>query len=286
MSLKHLFTATSLVACAFVVSPHLAPAGAVQAQNVSLKTGMDAKETQQVEVKGVKIENFAGTAIIKSTEANQTVRFSLKGADDLLKQVLVTSDHEAEKGNLYIAFEKNAPVLNDMDKLVLTLEMPASMPLDLTLVGGKGEVGARETNDTKINMNGFGDIRLKSVKNLESKIDGSGEIIIAEINGDATLAIRGDGKYTIHKGMIPHLQASIGGTGIIDVRAGVQDADLKSEGAGEMKLKTVKGKLKQSMSGAGNIRIERVDGSLSNKVAGSAEFTMDCGKNREKAKGG
>lgn len=278
MNLKSLLTAISLIASLLIAS-----AMPVWAKSPPLKTGMDAKTPQNVEVNGVKIENFAGSVIVKSAGTNKMVRVSLKGSDELLKQIMITDDHQADKGNLYIAFKEDAPVLNDMDKLILTLEMPAKMPLDLTLVGGKGNIGPRETNDTKINLNGFGDIKLASVKNLESKIDGSGEITIREIEGDATIAVRGDGSYIIEKGTIPHLKATIDGTGVVTIKADVKDSDLKSNGAGTMSLATVTGILAQSMSGAGSISIAKVDGSLKNhNISGSAQFEMDCGKSAQK----
>jgi hypothetical protein len=254
----------------------------VWAENPPLKIGTDVKEMQKVEVNGVKIENFAGNVIIKSIGTGKTVRVSLTGADELLGQVLVTDSHETQKGNLYIAFESNVPVLNEVNKLILTLEMPAHMPLDLTLVGGKGTIGPRETNDTKINIDGFGDIKLASVKNLESKIEGSGEMTIMDITGNAEIAIRGDGKYVLQKGTIPHLKASIGGTGVMEIMADVHDADLKSEGAGTMTLATVTGKLNQSMSGAGSIRISKIDGSFENKISGSAKLKMNCSQDNKK----
>lgn len=274
MNLKSLLTAISLIASLLIAS-----AMPVWAKSPPLKTGMDAKIPQTIEVNGVKIENFAGSVIVKSAGTGKMVRVSLKGSDELLKQIMITDDHQADKDNLYIAFKEDAPVLNDMDKLILTLEMPAKMPLDLTLVGGKGNIGPRETNDTKINLNGFGDIKLASVKNLESKIDGSGEITIREIEGDATIAVRGDGSYIIEKGTIPHLKATIEGTGVVTIKADVKDSDLTSNGAGTMSLATVTGILGQSMSGAGSISIAKVDGSLKNhNISGSAQFEMNCGK--------
>lgn len=253
----------------------------VYAANPPLKTGMDVKQTQTLEVNGVKIENFAGRVTHKSLGTGKTVRVSLQGSDELLKQVVVTDEHEADKGNLYIAFDESAPILKDINSLTLTLEMPATMPLDLTLVGGKGTIGNRETNDTKININGFGDITLASAKNLESKIDGSGEIIVKEITGNATLAIRGDGSYILERGTIPYFKASIAGTGIIHVSAEVKDADLKSDGAGSLNLATVTGHLNQSMSGAGNISIAKFEGSLKNKSSGSTQLEMNCGKKKK-----
>lgn len=277
MTLKHLLTATTLAA-----STLLTTAMPIWAANPSLKTGIDVKEMQKIEVNGVKIENFAGEVIIKSTSADKTVRVSLKGSDDLLKQVLVTDDHGVDKGSLYIAFEKDAPVLKDVGTLILTLEMPSQMSLDLSLVGGKAEIGIRETNDTKVNLNGFGDVKLASVKNLQSNIDGSGEITVREGNGDMTIGIRGDGKYVIQKGSISHLKATIQGTGEINVLADVKDADLKSEGAGTMNLATVTGKLTQSISGAGTINVTKVEGSIKNTVSGSGQFEMNCGKGLKK----
>ena len=264
MTLKNLFLAS-------VVALTILPTFSA---NSPLKTGMDVKQLTKVEVNGVKVENFAGQVSIHSLGTGKTARVCLKGADDLLKQVLVQNN----QGNLYVAFEKDAPVLKDVSKLALIIEMPAQMPLDLSLVGGKGEIGPRETDATKVSLNGFGDIKLASTKNLQSAIDGSGEITVVNANGDMTIEIRGDGKYVIQKGSIPYLKAHIQGTGVMDIKATVKDADLKSEGAGSMQLATVTGKLSQSINGAGAINIAKVSGSIKNSVTGSGQFDMDCAR--------
>lgn len=269
MTLKHLFLASAVVASTISLStlPTLSA-------NALLKTGMDVKELTKVDVNGVKIENFAGQVTIRSVGTGKAARVCLKGADELLKQVLVQNN----QGNLYVAFEKDAPVLKDVSTLTLIVEMPAQMPLDLTIVGGKGEIGPRESSDTKINLNGFGSIKLASTKSFQSAIDGSGEITVVDVKGDATIGIRGDGKYMIQKGFIPHLKAAIQGTGEMDIKADVKDADLKSEGAGTMQLATVTGKLSQSMNGASTINITKVSGSVKNSVTGSGQFDMNCAR--------
>jgi len=251
----------------------------VEAANPSLKTGMDIKETQKIAVKSVKIENFTGNVFIKSVDTGETVQLSLKGPDDLLKQIIVKDDY-GSNNQLYIAFEKSVPILEGKTKLILTIEMPATMPLDFSLVGGEAAIGVRKTNDTKINLNGFGDIKLASLKDVESRIDGSGEITIDKIEGNAAIAIRGDGKYTLQKGSIPHLKATIQGTGEINVWADVEDADLKSEGAGTMNLATVTGTLVQSSSGAGTIHISKIAGSVKHKIQGEGIVEMSCGKKK------
>jgi hypothetical protein len=273
MTLKNLSIATALAAS--IMCSFTAPAFA---ENTPLKTGMDVKELTRIEVNGVKIENFAGEVVIRSMGIGATVKVCLKGADELLKKVLVQDNHGGDKKTLYVAFGEDAPVLKDLSQLKLIVEMPAKMPLDLSLVGGSGAIGPRESNDTKVNLNGFGDIKLASTKNLQSTIDGSGEITAANVNGDATVAIRGDGKYVVQKGSIPHLKATIQGTGDLDIKANVKDADLKSEGAGTMHLATVTGKLSQSMSGAGTINIAKVSGSVTNRVTGSGQFDMNCAR--------
>lgn len=273
MTLKHIFVATALAA--LIVSPLTVPAFAIP---TPLKTGMDIKELTKVDVNGVKIENFTGEVAIRSTTAGSPVKIYLKGTDDLLRQVLVQDNYGVDKKTLHVAFEKDAPLLKDLSTLKLTVEMPAKMPLDLTLVGGKGDVGPRESNNTKINLNGYGDIKLASAKNLESTIDGSGEITVANVTGDVAITIRGDGKYVVQKGSISHLKATIHGTAEVDIKANVKDADLKSEGAGIMHLATVTGKLSQSMSGAGTINIAKVSGSVTNQIQGSSQFDMDCAK--------
>jgi hypothetical protein len=271
MTLKLIFAAKILT-----VSTLLTTATPVWAATPPINTGLDIKEAQQLEVNGVKVENFAGQVIVKSAGAGKTVRVSLKGADDLLRQVAVSDDHETNKGNLYIAFEKEAPVLKDVSTLTLTLEMPSTMPLDLSIVGGKAEIGKRDSNETKVHLNGFGDVKMMSVKDLESKIDGSGEITVMEGHGNMVISIRGDGKYDIQKGSIPNLKASIQGTGEINVTADVGNAELTSQGAGIMNLRTASGKVSQSISGAGTINITKVQGSLKNKVSGSGQFDMEC----------
>jgi hypothetical protein len=273
MTLKRLFIVTALASVSFV-SLNLP----IWAANPALKTGMDVKDMQQLEVNGIKIENFAGDVFVKTVGTGKVVRVSLKGSDDLLSQVLVTDNHGSDKGNLYVGFEKDVPTLTDVDKLILTIEAPASMPLNLTLVGGKAEVGDRDSNDTKLNLIGFGDIKATSLKNVESHIDGSGEITIVQIQGNASFAIRGDGKYSVRKGSINRLNATIQGTGLMNISAEVNDAELSSEGAGTINLTSVSGNLKQSMSGAGAISIAKMDGSLKHNVSGSSQLEMSCAK--------
>ena len=267
-----------LVATAFVSSIVSLSCLPTLGQNPELLTGMDVKEMRETKVKGVTVENFAGQAIIKSIGKDKKVRVSLKGPDALLKKVVVSDHYHKHDGSLYVAFEKDVPILKDLTQLTLTIEMPSNMPLNFSLVGGKADIGERDTNDTKIYLSGFGDIKVKSLKNVESRIDGSGEITILNITGEATIGIRGDGRYSIQKGSISNLKASIEGTGVIDVMADVRDADLKSEGAGSLTLATVTGKLTQSSSGAGVIKISKVEGSISNKVSGSSQLEMNCGK--------
>lgn len=277
MNFKHLLTVTVITTSTFLTT-----AMPTCSDIPTIKTGMDIKAVHTFEVNGVKIENFAGQVFIKSSGTGKTVKASLKGADDLLKQVIVSQEHEEDKGNLYIAFEKEAPVLKDISTLTLILEMPTTMPLDLTIVGGKADIGNRESNNTKIRLNGFGDVKVLSVKDFQSKIDGSGEITVMEANGNMDISIRGDGKYDITKGRVPHLKANIQGTGEINVMADVGNADLVSQGAGTMNLKTASGKVSQSISGAGSINVTQVQGSVKNKVSGSGQLEMECGKPRKK----
>ena len=267
MTLKHIFVA-------LIVSPLAIPTFAAI---TPLKTGIDIKELTKVDVNGVKIENFAGEVTIRSIGTGTTVKVGLKGTNDILKEVLVQDTYGKDKKTLYVAFEKVAPVLKDLSQLKLVVEMPSKMPLDLSLVGGSATVGPRESNDTKVNINGFGTIKLASVKNLQSTIDGSGEITVAHVNGDVTILNRG-GNYVIQRGSISHLKATIQGTSDVDIKASVKDAALKSEGAGTMNLATVTGKLSQSMSGAGTINIAKISGSVTNQVQGSGQFDMDCAK--------
>lgn len=273
MTLKPILLATVLASVSIMAGPIQ-----VWAATSALKTGIDVKEAQQVAVLGVKIDNFSGTVNIKSMGTGDQVRVFLQGSDELLQQILVSTDHGDDRGKLYVGFEKEVPTLNDMDKLVLSIEMPATMPLSLNLNGGKATIGDRDTNETKINLTGFGDIKVASVKNLDSSISGSGEIAIKKIQGNAGISIKGDGKYSINNGMIERLIASIQGTGLIEIKADVKDADLTSDGAGTINIASVSGNLKQSMSGAGSISVAKIDGSMKNSINGSSQLEMSCSK--------
>jgi hypothetical protein len=249
MYLKRLFITTSIAIASFCVLPTMVDAA------LPIKTGMDVKEMQRLDVNAVHIDEFAGTVVIKSKGTGKGVRVSLKGPDELLNRVIVTTDHVPNKGDLYVAFEHEVPTLKDPSTLELTIEMPATMPLTLNLEGGKADIENRETKDTKINVNGFGDIRVASVKGVESSINGSGEITFFQINGDAKIAVRGDGKFALQNGKIDNLKASIQGTGWIRVEADVKDADLSTEGEGSITLANLSGQVKQVVHGSGEINI-------------------------------
>ena len=265
MASKNVYKFSSLIFLAFFTYPFTA-----LASNPALKTGMDIMQPQNLEVNGVKIENFSGKVVIKSVGSNKNVKISLKGDTELLKQVKVGED----QGNLRIGFEKDAPVVKDIDSLTLNVEMPATLPLELELVGGKAVIGERETEDTRLTLNGFGDIHVASVKNLESIINGSGEITIDKISGTARLTIRGDGKYILKEGKISSLDATIEGTGVIKISADVTDANLTSQGAGTMELSSVSGKLTQHTNGSGTIYIKKIKGSLKHKANGKGHIEM------------
>ncbi|MBM3633405.1 MAG: hypothetical protein FJX03_06875 [Alphaproteobacteria bacterium] len=230
----------------------------------TLETAMTAKDGKKFEVSGVVVKNFTGVVLVKTTNEDKTVNVSIKGPDNLLDRIQITDKHTLHTGELFVGFESTIPTLVDVDKLVLNLEVPSKMPLSISLTGGRGNVDIREA-DTTFSINGGGDITSSKVKNLFSTIDGSGEIIINQIDGNADIDIRGDGKYIIRKGTIPNLKAGIRGTGIIDVKAVVGDADLKCEGAGTMNLAVIKGELKQTKNAAGVIRISKMPRAVKTK---------------------
>ena len=222
----------------------------IQAANPFLKTGVDIQEPQTIQVDSVKIKNLAGNVQIKSGGRGKNVIVQMVGDSKILEQVLVKEDD----GKLEITFDHAAPIQKDVDSLKLIVTMPTNMPLDLTLVGGKGHIEPREA-DTSANLDGYGDITLVSVKNFKSEIRGSGEVTVNEIKGSSEITIRGDGNFLIQEGAISDLKAIIQGTGAIDIGASVQNADLRSDGAGEIKLSKVTGDLKQEINGSSKITV-------------------------------
>jgi hypothetical protein len=224
--------------------------GTIQAAPPSLNTGVDVQKPQTIQVNSVKVENFAGHVQIKSEGSGQDVTVQMVADPSILEQVLVKEIN----GSLNISFAHSAPIQKNPDRLKLFITMPAQMPLNLTLAGGKGEIGPREA-DTSANLDGYGDIKLDSVKNFKSEIRGSGEITVNNIEGTTDIAIRGDGKYLIQKGSISDLKAIIQGTGEVEVQANVRNADLRTDGAGKIQLPQVTGDVKQEINGSGTITI-------------------------------
>ncbi|MBM3467901.1 MAG: hypothetical protein FJX71_00525 [Alphaproteobacteria bacterium] len=252
MTLKHFLKTISLATYMLTFSISFP----IQAAGSPAVKVLDVKEKKEFNhIKGVKIENFAGKVIVDSSGARDAVDVSLEGDAQFLNKITVESKHNGEEKILFIAYEKGAPIVQDINKVVLTLKMAPQMPLDLSLVGGKGDIGPRATNDTKINITGYGDVKVASTQNLTGNIEGSGEITINKIKGDADLFIGGDGTFLINEGTITNLKASIKGTGIITIKGDVENADLSSDGAGTINLVKVKNTLKQSTSGAGKINI-------------------------------
>ena len=128
---------------------------------------------------------------------------------------------------------------------------------------GSGDLAARDiSGPASIRTSGSGDAVIVSVGGgLEFRSSGSGDILVGRVDGPAELFSTGSGDVAIDGGSITVLDARTTGSGDMEIRASVGDAELRSTGSGDFDLREVTGRLEHSRTGSGTVSVagERVD---------------------------
>ncbi|KQW84133.1 GIN domain-containing protein [Brevundimonas sp. Root1279] len=123
--------------------------------------------------------------------------------------------------------------------------------------GGSGAMRLGTSRSLDAALGGSGELLAGSTGTLELALGGSGKAIVAEVNGDADIAIGGSGEVDIRRGRVPNLSISIGGSGDVDFGGAAGDVDVSIAGSGDIRVAEATGSVSRSIVGSGDIRIGR-----------------------------
>jgi hypothetical protein len=212
-------------------------------------TGLDIQNAKGITATSVKIDKFIGNIIIKNLDAKEVI-LEAHGPENILKLMHIESDDD----ELHLSFDEDV-TLKTSDKLELIIQMPRTMPLDLSLSAGAANVSDRQAKTT-LDVSGSGVIKAASVDgDLKSHLKGSGNLDVGKVHGTVDIEIMGAGSAHFKSGKIDKLSASVKGAGNIDFEGEAGDADLEIMGAGSITVEKVTGKVTQNAYGAGKITV-------------------------------
>ena len=136
----------------------------------------------------------------------------------------------------------------------VTVKVPKGASLNLSDIEGKTRLGDTE-GSLRLHIGGGGDVNVGKVQKVNAKISGSGRVAISSIQGNAKLRVSGSGDFSVAGGDIGELEADVSGSGDINIRATVQEADLSVSGSGDIYVFKVVNRPQKHLSGSGSIRV-------------------------------
>ena len=123
--------------------------------------------------------------------------------------------------------------------------------------GGSGAMRLGTSRSLDAALGGSGELLAGATGVLELALGGSGRAVLAEVNGDADIAIGGSGEVDIRRGRVPNLSISIGGSGDVDFGGTAGDVDVSIAGSGDIRVAEATGSVSRSIVGSGDSRIGR-----------------------------
>ncbi|MEI8296156.1 MAG: DUF2807 domain-containing protein [Alphaproteobacteria bacterium] len=214
--------------------------------------GIDLKVSQEISGTRLLIERFAGTLTINTVDSYDKLTLTATGKEDELKKLEVIGNEEGE-----VEVGCNGKISNST--LALTITMPKQMPLSVHINSGKA-VLADHAGPVKLVIDGSGIITAGTLGGeLESRINGNGDIAIANIDSTTRtttlsplkLSIHGSGSIAIKELNHEDIKATIDGAGTIILGGTVRDGDCTINGTGRIEIAKVAGVLNQSINGSG-----------------------------------
>lgn len=134
------------------------------------------------------------------------------------------------------------------------IEVPVGSSVQIDGVRGNVHVGDTEGPFVG-SVCGAGDMSVGKVRATELSIQGSGDIRVAEVNGDLSVNIQGSGDVAVSRGAVPRLNMSIMGSGDATFGGSATDANLTVMGAGDIDVRHVTNRPHRSQLGSGDIRV-------------------------------
>jgi hypothetical protein len=159
--------------------------------------------------------------------------------------------------------------------LVLTVKVPAGMPLDIR-DGGSGDYAIGSVGGPlKARLAGSGNLTGGDFTSVDLEVSGSSDVKFDKITGPTGLSIHGSGNVKIGTGTIPSLTVSIAGSGDVEMGAGeIGSLAVSISGSGDVRLHATAQTASLMSSGSGKIAISKVTGSISQRSSGSGEIRV------------
>jgi len=96
------------------------------------------------------------------------------------------------------------------------------------------------------------------VTDVQLTVQGSGDISVGEVNGDAAVTVQGSGDVEISRGAVRSLSATVQGSGDISVDTSAHTARLTVMGSGDIRVAHVDETPVETVAGSGDIKVRRV----------------------------
>lgn len=227
---------------------------------------------QEFTAKEVSVQGLVGYLTVKVDSSVSKVTAKVDGPSKWVDQVKVRLD-----GNDLIIEQEDSPRdrrWRDKDDWVtVEVTVPTGTKLEIDSFTGEGTVGDLRAPFSVDGMNS-GKLNVGRVSTAQIAIDGSGEIIVGDIDRDVEVEINGSGSVTTGRtagkanmeingsgdislayanGLV---KAEINGSGDINVRGGVADPlDVQINGSGSVVMDGVAKNQSIEQSGSGSVRV-------------------------------
>lgn len=133
----------------------------------------------------------------------------------------------------------------------INVRIPAGAPLDLRGLVGNCRIGDLR-GPVKLTLSS-GHCTLGEITLGELRVEGSGDIAVQQVDGDLHVAVSGSGDIRVRGGKVNRLEASLSGSGQIDLGVHAQQAVLTLVGAGNIHVAEVRERPRMTKTGAGDI---------------------------------
>lgn len=126
----------------------------------------------------------------------------------------------------------------------------------------------------EINDEGSGDIRAGSAGELSARVAGSGDILMRQIQGSATIDVAGSGDVTAAS-ISGALHSNIAGSGDVKIEGGhATDMVVHIAGSGDVRFGGVADSLNASIAGSGDVDVAKVTGPIHKASFGSGDINV------------
>jgi hypothetical protein len=139
----------------------------------------------------------------------------------------------------------------------VSVKVPIGTPISVS-----GAIGDTHIGDVRGPLTAFvsasGDVTAGAMTDVDLRVQGSGDITVEEVRGNASVNVQGSGDVDIEDGQINGLSVNVQGSGDVTVGGVAQRADLSVMGSGDVKVAHVVQTPVKNVMGSGNIRVRRI----------------------------